>query len=160
MKRYVEGFTPHVSGIWHTDEMTVNINGQFNWLWNLMDHDTRFLLASQISKKREIEDARRVFAEAKALTKVKPIFIVTDGLRAYQDAFKKEFVTLRKPKTQHVRLAGLTKADNNNVVERLHGTVRDRDEVMRGLDNDESAPKIIDGFRIYYNFIRPHMNLN
>jgi len=39
----------------------------------------------------EIEDARRVFAEAKALAKIKPAFVVTDGLRAYQDAFNKEF---------------------------------------------------------------------
>ena len=28
---------------------------------------------------------------------------------------------------------------------------------MRGLDSDETA--FIDGFRIYYNFIRPHMAL-
>jgi transposase-like protein len=94
MKRYVDDFTPSVSGVWHTDEMAVNIKGQFMWLWNLIDHDTRFLLASQISAKREIEDARRVFAEAKALAKFKPDYVVTDGLRAYQDAFNKEFFTL------------------------------------------------------------------
>jgi len=160
MKLYVEGLKPEVSGIWHTDEMTVNINGEFNWLWNLMDHDTRFLLASQISKKREIEDARKVFAEAKTVANNKPDFVVTDGLRAYQDAFNKEFFTLRSPRTQHVRLAGLAKADNNNMVERLQGTIRERNKVMRALDNDKSAPKIIDGFKEYYNFIRPHMSLN
>ena len=31
---------------------------------------------------------------------------------------------------------------------------------MRALDNDESAKNFIDGFRIYYNFIRPHKTLN
>jgi len=158
MKGYVDGLTPNVSGIWHTDEMAVNVKGQFLWLWNLIDHDTRFLLASQISAKREIEDARKVFAEAKALAKVKPAFVVTDGLRAYQDAFNKEFFTLRNPRTEHVRLAGLTKASNNNMVERLHGTLRERDKVMRGLKKEESD--IIEGLRIYYNFIRPHMALN
>jgi len=157
MKRYVDGLTPNVSGIWHTDEMAVNIKGQFMWLWNLIDHDTRFLLASQISSKREIEDARRVFAEAKALAKVKPAFVVTDGLRAYQDAFNKEFFTLRNPRTEHVRLAGIAKRENNNMVERLHGTVRERDKVIRGLKKEESD--IIEGLRIYYNFIRPHMAL-
>jgi len=158
MKKYVDELTPNVSGIWHTDEMAVNVKGQFMWLWNLIDHDTRFLLASQISTKREIEDARHVFAEAKALAKVKPAFVVTDGLRAYQDAFNKEFFTLRNPRTEHVRLAGLSKASNNNMVERLHGTVRERDKVMRGLKKEESD--IIEGLRIYYNFIRPHMALN
>lgn len=31
---------------------------------------------------------------------------------------------------------------------------------MRGLDDEESAQLMIDGQRIYYNFIRPHMGLN
>lgn len=162
MKSYVDSFTPQTSGIWHTDEMTVNLkeNKQMDWLWNLMDNDTRFLLASQLSKKREIKDARDVFAEAKALAKVMPSFVVTDGLRAYQNAFNKEFFTLRNPRTMHVRLAGLRKETNNNIIERLHGTVRERTKVMRGLDNEDSAQIIIDGNRIYYNFIRPHMALN
>jgi len=162
MKTYVDSFTPQTSGIWHTDEMTVSLkeNKQMDWLWNLMDNDTRFLLASQLSQKREIEDAREVFAEARALAKVQPAFVVTDGLRAYQDAFNKEFFTLRNPRTMHVRLAGLRKETNNNIIERLHGTIRERTKVMRGLDNENSAQTIIDGNRIYYNFIRPHMALS
>jgi len=31
---------------------------------------------------------------------------------------------------------------------------------MRGLEDEPTAQTIIDGFRIYYNFIRPHMALN
>jgi putative transposase len=135
-------------------------NKEMDWLRNLMDSDTRFLLASQLSQKRETEDAREVFAEAKALAKVQPTFVVTDGLRAYQDAFNKEFFTLRNPRTMHVRLAGLRKETNNNIIERLHGTLRERTKVTRALDNKDSAQTIMDGNRIYYNFIRPHMSLN
>ena len=46
------------------------------------------------------------------------------------------------------------------MVERLNGTVRERNKVMRGLEGDPTAQIIIDGFRIYYNFIKPHMALN
>ena len=46
------------------------------------------------------------------------------------------------------------------MVERLHGTIRQRNKVMRGLDNKQTAQTIIDGMRIYYNFIRPHTALN
>jgi len=49
---------------------------------------------------------------------------------------------------------------NNNMVERLNGTVRQRDKVMRGLDHEKSAQTMLDGMRIYYNFVRPHMALN
>lgn len=140
--------------------MAVNVKGKYRWLWNLMDNDTRFILAMQMSNSREIQDARKVFAEAKDVAKAKPQIVVTDGLRAYEDAFNKEFFTLRNPRTMHVRLAGLRKETNNNIIERLHGTIRERAKVMRGLDNGDSAQTIIDGNRIYYNFIRPHMALN
>ena len=37
---------------------------------------------------------------------------------------------------------------------------RERDKVMRGLEDEPTAQTITDGFRIYYNFIRPLMALN
>lgn len=54
-----------------------------------MDHETQFLPASQLTEKREVKDARTVFAEAKAIAKTRSAFAITDCLRAYQDAFKK-----------------------------------------------------------------------
>jgi hypothetical protein len=32
--------------------------------------------------------------------------------------------------------------------------------MMRGLDNDETAQKMTDANRIYYNYLRPHQALN
>jgi hypothetical protein len=31
---------------------------------------------------------------------------------------------------------------------------------MRGLDDEETAQTMMDGLRVYYNFMRPHMALN
>ena len=45
------------------------------------------------------------------------------------------------------------------MVERLHGTIRQRNKVMRGLDDVETAQTMMDGLRIYYN-LRPHMALD
>ena len=45
------------------------------------------------------------------------------------------------------------------MVERLHGTIRQRNKVMRGLDNKQTAQTMLDGMRIYYNFLRPHSAL-
>lgn len=101
-----------------------------------------------------------LFTRGKRITKKRPAFIVTDGLPAYQDACRKEFYTPTAEKTNHVSLANISGFVNNNVVERLHGTIRERNKVMRGLGNNGSAPEILDGFKIYYNFIRPHMGLN
>jgi transposase-like protein len=41
-------------------------------------------------------------------------------------------------------------------VERLHGTIREREKVMRGMQTRETAQQIVDAMRINYNFIREH----
>jgi transposase-like protein len=54
---------------------------------------------------------------------------------------------------------GFNVAENwskNNIVERLHGARRERNKIMGGLKDKETASTIMDGKRIYYNFIRPH----
>ena len=160
MKEYVDQLVPQVSGIWHSDEMTLSIHGQMRWLWNIIDNESRFWLASQITEKREIVDARNVLSEAHQLAKIRPMAIVTDGLRSYQHAITKEFHTMKAPRTQHIRVPNIRNRSNNNMVERLNGTVRERNKTMRGLESEPTAQTIIDGFRIYYNFIRPHTALN
>jgi putative transposase len=159
MKGYVDSLMRETSGIWHTDEMAVNIKGEYNWLWNVMDHETRFLLASQISQKREVADARNAFQKAKKVANGKPEIMITDGLKAYIEAFKKEFFTLKNPRTQHIANAGARSRTTNNMVERLQGTIRERNKVLRALKN-QNENSVVDGFKIYYNFIRPHQALN
>lgn len=167
MKEYTDTLTPSTSGIWHVDEMMVKVRktepmenkGNYDWLWNLMDHETRFLLASQIHKKREIDNARRVFQEAKKKAKSTPIAVVHDGLQSYDYAFRKEFYTMKQPRVTSIRSVGASKKGVNQLVERLHGTIREREKVMRGMDHDESAQNLLDGAMIFYNFIRPHMSL-
>jgi transposase-like protein len=66
---------------------------------------------------------------------------------------------MKKPRTQHVRVPNIRHHSNNNMVERLNGTVRGRNKTMRGLEDSSTAQAIIEGFRIYYNFIRPHQAL-
>jgi transposase InsO family protein len=43
-------------------------------------------------------------------------------------------------------------------VERLNGTVRERNKVLRGLKKEDTP--ISKDFQIYYNFVKPHQSLN
>jgi hypothetical protein len=45
-------------------------------------------------------------------------------------------------------------------VERLHGSVRDREVVMHGIDNEESAQTLMEALRIYHNYIKIHQGLD
>ena len=47
---------------------------------------------------------------------------------------------------------------DNNLVERLQGTVRDRNKTQHGLKSEESV--FVKGHQLYYNFIKSHEGLN
>jgi putative transposase len=158
MNEYVNEIQPDIGDVWHTDEMKVKIGGSWEYLWNVMDERTRFQLASIVSKERHVRDARMVFQKAKKNAGGrKPKYIVTDGLQSYKPAINKEFLTSHN-ETEHLWNVGLQHHPNNNHVERLHGTIRQREKVMRGIKVDETP--IVEGHRLYYNFIKPHEALD
>jgi transposase-like protein len=153
MRDYVDAMKPELRRVFHADETKVNIRGQWVWLWHLMDGDTRFLLANHVSKTRNISDAQDAFRDAKAVAKVGPRVLLTDGLGSYGPAAQREF-----PDAVHVAGVGLQGRLNNNRMERYQGTLKERTKVMRALKTGNTA--ILDGQRVYYNHIRPHQGLN
>lgn len=158
---YVDQFQPQLSGVYHVDEMMIHVRkethpkGHYSWLWNMMDNTTRFWISSKVSQRREVEDARAVFQDAKSKTP-KPNAIVHDGLQSYNEAFVKEYRTMKDQGIRNVRSVSVRHKGLNQKVERLNGIFRDREVVMRGMDNRESAQKLIDAMRVHYNFVRTH----
>ncbi len=162
---FVDGLkAPNLSGIYHIDEMVVQVRkekidkGNYQWLWNLMDETTRFWVTSRISQRREIDDARAAFQDAKSKT-THTKAIIHDGLKSYNAAFQKEYYTKKNPRVKNIRSISVREQGLNSRVERLNGTMRDREKVMRGMDKAETAQKLIEAMRIHYNFCRVHEKL-
>jgi len=62
------------------------------------------------------------------------------------------------PTVEHVANCGIRKQHaNNNRIERLNGTVRERVKVQRGWKSKRTP--LAEGQRIQYNFVKPHMAL-
>ena len=168
VSEYVNSLTPELSETWHADELFVKMKGGITYknkgnetknlafLWNVMDRKTRFLLASKLSTFRDVAGADRAFREAFRNAKgSQPERIYTDGLKSYQ-TFMASLPESQRP--QHIANAGVGKPHaNNNRIERLNGTLRERVKVQRGWKNP--ASKIAEGQRIHYNFVKPHMAL-
>ena len=155
IEAYVASLEPDLGNVWHTDEMKMKIGGEWRWLWNVMDERTRFQLVSVITKTREIQDAKKAFRKSKEVGGKKPMLMVTDGLNSYKKAFNSEFYDHHQS-SKHVADVGLQES-LNNVLERMHGSIREREKVMRGIKVDDTP--IIPMNQIYYNFIRPHQGL-
>lgn len=156
MSDYVDKFKIFGSKEWHVDEQMIKSKGKYIWLWNALDADSRFLIACSVTERREIGDARLIFKKAKELTIGDPETITTDGLWSYEKAINKEIPIRSYPRLiKHIRLVSMQDKINNNLIERYHSTFRSRDKVMRG-----TVSGIVNGYRLYYNFIRPHMSLD
>ena len=142
--------------IWVADEVVVKVGGENYWLFNVMDTQSRFLLAAYLSPTRNTRAAATVLAMARERAEKPPIVVKTDGLRSYRDALPRAFPTHR---VNHLVSQGVKAEINNNLSERLQGTIRDRDKTLRGLKSRETGQAYVDGLVTHYNFFRPHESL-
>jgi putative transposase len=158
MEKYLEKITPQLSDVWRADEMFVKFKGDMKYVYALMDEDSRFWIAKQVSDSKYTEDVQPLLAKGKEVAGKKPKVFVTDGAQNYHEAHLKEFRTNQNPRTIHISSITLKGEHNNNRMERLNGEIRDREKVMRGLKKMDTP--IIEGYKIYHNFVRPHQALD
>ena len=143
----------------HADEMMIQVGGKWHWLWNMLSREHRFLLAGRISKTRDMDDAKALFAETRNKMDGLPMQITTDGMLAYPRAINSVFYRNAYPRVNHNVAEGIGARRSNNLIERLHNTQKERVKIMRGFKEMGSASEIMDMHTIYYNYMRPHMTL-
>jgi transposase-like protein len=143
-----------VSEKWHVDETVINVNGENRYLWNVMDSETRMLLAMHISRGRSLADTRAPLRKAKNVTETTPTEVYSDGMLSYPKAIRRE---LGKGRMSPHRVVESIRAEkNNNKIERLHGSEKSRIKVMRAFDGETGAAALMDGWRVHYDMIRTH----
>jgi transposase-like protein len=149
--------TPQVGNKWLADECVIKLkDGRKYWLINVIDYNTRFLLASKLSRNRGTADVTSALETARNKAKKAPIVLLTDGWRCYRYASKALFGR----DTVHVFTTPFVKKGlSTNIVERWHGTLKDRLKPMRGMDKSETHQLILEGFILNYNYLRPHESL-
>lgn len=91
MKDYVEKIVPNVGDTWRADELYIKVKGDMKYLFALMDDETRYWIAQEVAESKYKHDARVLFQLGVKVAGKKPMTLITDGLRAYHDAYKKEF---------------------------------------------------------------------
>lgn len=156
--KITDSYQPNTGYVWLADETAIKIGSkeQQCWLLDIIDVKTRFLLASRLSPYRRVEDIEEVLKEAYNRSGRLPKVIMTDQLHAYIHAIPKIF----GDKARHLQVKKFTARPNNNIIERMQGTIKSRLKVMRGLKSLGTARTVIDGFLINYNYFRPHETLS
>ena len=121
-----------------------------------MDSKSRFLLAAYLSPTRTTRAAATALAMARQRAEKLPVIVKTDGLASYRDAMPRAFPTHR---VNHMVSQGVKAEINNNLSERLQGTIQDRDKTLRGLKSRATRQAYVDGLVTHYNYFRPHESL-
>jgi len=155
MESYLEQIKPQVSDTWRADELFVKIKGDMKYLFAMMDDETRFWIAQQITDKKGTSDVRPLFKGARQVAGKKPKVLITDGAWNFQEVNTREYRTRYKnDRTEHIRDIRFSGSIHNNKMERMNGEVRDREKVMLGLKKKDTP--ILKGYQIFHNYIREH----
>jgi len=154
LEEFAKQLTPSVGERWHADDMSVKVEGRPHYLWNIMDRRTRFLLVSKLTTGRGTDDAYEALKMAIERAGKKAERLVSDGLKSYGRAAGRLGIQ------GHISKVRFTDPANNNMIERLNGSLRPRYDLTLGLGGLASARDIANGLALYYNFIRPHMALD
>jgi len=118
-------------------------------------------VATHLSGDRSVDQVKVLFKRSLEAAKARPQRIMTDGLRSYEEGFRKVFYSRRKEnRVEYIRSPGIRGRSHNNLIERFHGTIKDRTKPMRGFKADYSCSTILDGFVAHYNFVRGHLGLD
>lgn len=153
--REFEPLKPNVGNIWVADETAIKFNEKIHWLWDIIDKDTRFLLATYLTPNRGTREARILMETASKKANKTPKTVVTDKLAGYLDGIELAFGS----DTQHIQSSPFTIDNDNDIIERFQGTIKERTKVIRGFKTIPTANIILGGFLVHYNYFRPHLAL-
>lgn len=162
---------PKVGDVWIADETYVRVDmrkptdkdvdnpyvksKKAKWIifWDIIDSDTRYLLASHITTTRGTQDAKILMEKAARRAGKLPRVVITDALAAYLDGIELAYGGA----TEHRQGGPFDVENNTNMIERFHGSLKSRTKVMRALRSPQTAQLFTDGWLAYYNNLRPHM---
>ena len=165
MEKYSKTIKPEIKGVWNADETLIMTtrgknkkqpNKNYDYVWNVMDNKTKFLLASINSgRSRKSKDAQKVFTEAHKQNGKIPFQIIVDGYKGYQDGCRKTFRNWgEERKVKFTSIKGHRKEVNNNAIESHHSHQKEFHKIKRGVKEVQTYQ---DGFKVFHNFIRENV---
>lgn len=151
-----KGFIPKVGDVWIADETVLHVGGRKMWFWDIIDADTRYLLASHLSEKRTVKDAQILIEKAIERAGKPPRTIITDKLRAYVDGISLASLGM----SEHIQSTPFTSTDSTNMIERFHGILKQRTAAIHHFQDIDTARLLTEGWLIHYNFFKDNESLN
>lgn len=171
IKPFVDNFDYKPSNSLSADETYIKVRGVKSYIWLIMDSVSRCILGYQVSDNRGVGPCiltmRMALKHFKELPK--NFKFIADGYSAYPLAAQQFFHEFgEKFKFNITQVIGLTNNDAvskefrpyKQMIERLNRTYKASYRVTNGFDNYEGANYALSLWVAYYNFLRPHSQMN
>lgn len=160
VKPFTESLKLDLSGETYLDETEIKCKKKAGIFWSAIDGNTKYIVGYLYSyQAQNIKDVMRILKTIKDRQQTK--FIQTDALVYYPTAMKKMFYSNKVGglTIDHIIL-NVSKTGKHNVkIERFFRNIKERTQLMYWFKNFRSANAILDGYVIWYNFVRNHMTL-
>ena len=139
-------FHPIVGDIWFAEETTINTLGGQLWVWDIIDEQTLFLLASKVSINRAEQEFQTVLECACSKALKTPRNIVAEDLDSFLN--RSEY------------LVALNYSINElECFHRFQCVLEGRTKLVGDLKRFDKVVEFIDGWLVHYNYFRPQVTL-
>jgi putative transposase len=148
--RQAKHFRPNVGDHWVADETYMKLRKRNVYFWDIIDRDTRYLLATHVSYTRSGKDAQKLMELAQRRAGKSPKVVVTDKLKSYIVGIEEAFGA-----DSHHRQGGPFDLEHStSIIERFHRTLEQRTKVFQKYDSLADIKLLTDGWLINYNFLK------
>ncbi|MEM3572857.1 MAG: IS6 family transposase [Nitrososphaeria archaeon] len=141
----------------HADDTMVRVKGRHLTIWGMLDSETRLLIAKNISNCKDAKEAFKLLKQGLAKSSVKPLEVVTDSAPQYASAIDK--ISCKTDQLIHLQ-TGISTPLTNNKMERFFRTLKQRYKTINSFQSKETAETFLNGFQIFYNFLKSHRALD
>ncbi|MDD5704090.1 MAG: DDE-type integrase/transposase/recombinase [Dehalococcoidales bacterium] len=146
-----------VGDIWLGSENSVKIGGKNYWVIDIIDIETKFLLATRLSYGRTSNDFKSVLEAARDKANKIPERILTNDWKGYANGIELVYGQY----VEHIPNASSNSKSNfNRLNEYWHNTLKARNKVLSRLKTDARAQLVLDGWLVNYNYLSIQEALN
>jgi putative transposase len=148
--KQAKDFKPNVGDHWVADETYMKLGKRNVYFWDIIDADTRYLLATHVSFTRTSKDAQSLMELAKRRAGKSPKVVVTDKLASYIAGIEEAY----GGDSRHLRGGPFSLEHSTSLIERFHRTLEQRTKVFQKFKDIEDIRLLTGGWLVNYNFFK------
>lgn len=148
-----------VGSTWLASENAIKIRGKSYWVIDIIDLETKFLLATGLSRGRgnNGNDIESILEAAKNKAGKVPQRVFCNDWKGYVEGIRLVYGA----NVAYIQDASPnSKSTFNRLIEYWHNTLRARNKVLSRLKSDANAQLVLDGWLVHYNYFSIQDALN